>query len=606
MKLKAFWQVKFFLLFVLCLVFSAGFFLQSSLPDYDLLITKATVVDGTLQPPYQADVAVKGDLIVEVAKKIKGTAKRTINARGLYLTPGFIDLHTHVDRGMYFPENRACLNYLKQGVTTVVVGQCGSSAWPIFEKAEDQIKRWREEGIGPNAALLIGHGTVRRLVMGDENRAPTPVELGRMKELVREAMEQGAYGMSTGLIYLPGRYAKTDEVIELAKVVASYGGIYHTHIRNERDQLLEAVKEAIEIAEKAGVQTHISHFKVMGRKNWGLVRQACELIEKARARDLEITADQYPFRFSSGYPYRSLIPISTWRGEGQERLTNRDIDNIFGHLSDKELIDLYQKTTPYIPFHEHHWQFLRSLSRERLVQYIGRSILSTEYFQGPENPRERMFFYKRLQDPQEAAKIYQEVENYIEELVGAENFIVGVCVEKKYEGRSIREIATMKKQSVGKTAVELEMMGAKCIPLQMSEKDIEYIMEKEWVGTGSDGVAPFYGIGLTHIRSYSTFLHKIKKYVLERKTISLPQAIRSQTALAAEIMGWPDRGRIKKGAKADLVLLDLKHIKIKTSISNPHQYSRGVRYLVINGEMVIDHENYTGKLPGQVLVLNKK
>jgi len=131
-------------------------------------------------------------------------------------------------------------------------------------------------------------------------------------------------------------------------------------------------------------------------------------------------------------------------------------------------------------------------------------------------------------------------------------------------------------------------------------------MEKEWVGTGSDGVAPFYGIGLTHIRSYSTFLHKIKKYVLERKTISLPQAIRSQTALAAEIMGWPDRGRIKKGAKADLVLLDLKHIKIKTSISNPHQYSRGVRYLVINGEMVIDNENYTGKLPGQVLVLNKK
>jgi len=217
-----------------------------------------------------------------------------------------------------------------------------------------------------------------------------------------------------------------------------------------------------------------------------------------------------------------------------------------------------------------------------------------------------MFFYKRLQDPQEAAKIYQEVENYIEELVGAENFIVGVCVEKKYEGRSIREIATMKKQSVGKTAVELEMMGAKCIPLQMSEKDIEYIMEKEWVGTGSDGVAPFYGIGLTHIRSYSTFLHKIKKYVLERKTVSLPQAIRSQTALAAEIMGWPDRGRIKKGAKADLVLLDLKHIKIKTSISNPHQYSRGVRYLVINGEMVIDNENYTGKLPGQVLVLNKK
>lgn len=286
-------------------------------------------------------------------------------------------------------------------------------------------------------------------------------------------------------------------------------------------------------------------------------------------------------------------------------MTNQDIDNIFGHLSDQELIDLYRKTTPYIPFNEHHWQFLKSLPRERLVQYIGRSILSPSYFQGPENPRERMLFYQRLQDPEEAARIYQEVENYIEELVGAENFVVGVCVEKKYEGKSIKEIAAMRKESVGQTAVALEMMGAKCIPLQMCEDDIEYIMKKEWVGTGSDGLAPFYGIGLTHIRSYSTFLHKIKKYVFERKTISLPQAIRSQTALAAKIMGWPDRGRIKEGCKADLVLLDLKNIRIKTSISNPHQYSEGVRYLVINGEVVIDGGRYTGKLPGRVLLLKK-
>ena len=605
MKDKKLWWGGLLIFISLGLLFVLGWSNQATSIDYDLLIKNARVVDGTLRTPYRADVAVKGEVIVKVARRIKGKAKRVIDARGLYLTPGFIDLHTHVDRGMYFPENRACLNYLKQGVTTVVVGQCGGSAWPIFEKAEDQIKRWSQEGIGPNAALLIGHGTVRRLVMGDENRDPTPEELEKMKALVREAMEQGACGMSTGLIYLPGRFAKTEEIIELAKVVASYGGIYHTHIRNERDKLLEAVKEAIEIAEKAGIRTNISHFKVMGRKNWGLVRQACQLIEEARARGLKISADQYPFRFSSGYPYRSLIPTKTWRGERVERLTNRDIDNLFGHLSDQELIDLYRKTTPYVPFNEHHWQFLKSLSRERLVRYIGRSILSTSYFQGPENPRERMFFYQRLQNPEEAARIYQEVENYIEDLVGAENFVVGVCVEKQYEGKSIKEIAALRKESVGKTAVALEMMGAKCIPLQMCEEDIEYIMKKDWVATSSDGLAPFYGIGLTHIRSYSTFLHKIKKYVLTRKTISLAHAIRSQTALSADIMGWPDRGRIKEGCKADLVLLDLKNIRIKTSISNPHQYSEGVRYLVINGQMVIDNGRYTGKLPGQVLLLKK-
>ncbi|GAH81747.1 unnamed protein product, partial [marine sediment metagenome] len=223
-------------------------------------------------------------------------------------------LHTHVDRGMYFAENRACLNYLKQGVTTVIVGQCGSSAWPIFEKAEDLMKIWSGEGIGPNAALLIGHGTVRQIVMGMEEREPTAEELEKMKALVKEAMEQGAYGLSTGLIYQPGSFGKTDEVIELVKVIAAYGGIYHTHVRDERDKLLEAVKEAIEISDKSGAPVHISHFKVMEKRNWGLVKDACAIIEEARAKGIKVTADQYPYQFSSGYPYMSPIPRSAWLG----------------------------------------------------------------------------------------------------------------------------------------------------------------------------------------------------------------------------------------------------------------------------------------------------
>ncbi|MBM3790413.1 MAG: amidohydrolase family protein, partial [Acidobacteria bacterium] len=202
-------------------------------PEFDLIIRNGRVFDGSLRPAFAADVAVKDGAIVQIGPSIRGSAAGTIDARGLHVSPGFIDLHTHVDRGMYFAENRACLNYLYQGVTSIVVGQCGSSAWNIFEQAEDQMNRWSTEGIGPNAALLVGHGTVRSIVLGQENRAPTGEELARMKALVRQAMEQGASGLSTGLIYTPGSYARTDEVVELAGVIAPFGGIYHSHIRNE-------------------------------------------------------------------------------------------------------------------------------------------------------------------------------------------------------------------------------------------------------------------------------------------------------------------------------------------------------------------------------------
>lgn len=599
------------------LLFLALFFLtglnssaqKSKLFKYDLVIKNGNVFDGSLKPAFKADVAVKDGMIVKIGKSIKGSAAKEINAKGLYVTPGFIDLHTHVDRGMYFTENRACLNYLNQGVTTVIVGQCGSSAWPIFEKAEDLIKLWSEQGIGPNAALLVGHGTVRQIVLGMEDREPTPEELEKMKALVKEAMEQGAYGLSTGLIYSPGSYAKTDEVIELAKVIAPYGGIYHTHTRDERDKLLEAVKEAVEISEKSGAPVHISHFKVMEKKNWGLVKKACSIIEEARANGIKVTADQYPYRFSSGYPYMNLIPRSAWLGieeterEDTERLTSEDIEAIFNHLRDSQLIELYKKVSPYIPLSEHHLQFLDEIPRKSLVRFVARSLISLGNFRGPGNVRERMLFLKRMGDPKEAQRIREQIRTYIDEIVGPENFVVGICVEKNLEGRSLKQIAAMKGKSIKDTAIELELMGAKCIPLRMCEEDIEYIMNKDYVGTGSDGTAPFYGIGLTHIRSYSTFLHKIKKYALKRKTVSLPHVIRSQTSLPAQIMNWDDRGLIKNGYKADIAVLDLKNIKIKTSISNPHAFSEGVKYLLINGELVLDGGKWTGKLPGKVIKL---
>ncbi len=593
-----------YLILVLSLIPFLSIPLYSEQEQYEIIIKGCLIFDGSLNQPFMGDIAIKDGRIAKIAGSIKGNATKVIKANGLAVTPGFIDLHTHVDEGMNFPENRACLNYIKQGVTTAVVGQCGSSAWPIFEKPENQMKMWEEEGIGINLALLIGHGTIREIVMGRENREPTPEELEKMKSLVREGMEAGAFGMSTGLIYAPSSFAKTDEIIELMKIVASYGGIYHSHIRNEREKLLEAIQEAIEISEKTGAPSHISHFKVIGKDNWGKAPKACEFIEKARGKGLKISADQYPFRFSNNYPYTPLIPRNVWAGD-EKFLTMEDLERILDYLRDIELIELYSKTTPFYPLSPLHIDFLSKLPRKRLVSFVARNVFELGIWRGSENTRERVLFWKRLQNPEEGKKIREEVRKYIERY-GPENFIIAICVDKRFEGKNLFEISKMKRKSFEDAAIELELMGAKAIPLIMSESDIEFIMKKDYVATGSDGIAPFYGISLPHIRSYSTFIYKIKEYSLNRKVISLPQAIRSMTSLPAEIMGFKDRGRIKEGQFADIAILDLKRLDAPSTITNPHQFAKGVVYLLVNGEIAIENEEWTEKLAGKVLKLRKE
>lgn len=577
---------------------------NKNIDEYDILIKNAKVFDGSLKPAFPAEVAIKNGTIAKVEKSINADATRVIDGRGLYICPGFIDLHSHVDLEMHLPEKRACLNYLKQGVTAVIVGQCGKSAWPIFEKAEDRMRRWAEEGIGPNAALLVGHDTVRRIVMGWEDREPTSEELAQMKSLVEEAMEQGACGLSTLLEWAPGSYAKTDEIVELVKVIEPYGGIYHTHVRSTRNELLTAVEEAVEIAKQTGAAVHISHFYAGGRKNWGSVKQACALIEQARKNNLRITADQYPYRFCGLSPYTSLIPGSAWVGkEDIERLPFSDIEKIFGYLRDSELIELYKKTTPYVPVTERHEQFLNELPRREMVVRVIGNVIDFSHLYGPDSARGRMSFLKRMEDPNEAEEIRKAITNHINNKSGPENFIIGVCVEKNLEGKSLKEAAAIKGKSIPDVAIELELMGASCMPQELCEADIEYIMKKDYVGTGSDGTVPTYGKGLPHIRCYSTFLHKIKKYALERETVSVSNVIRSQTSLPAQIMNWADKGWIKEGYKADIVILDLDNIVNGASISQPHQYSEGVEYLFINGQVVLDQGKWNGKLPGKVLKL---
>jgi len=597
------------LLFFLTLFMGGTRLYPADAEDYDVLIKGGLVIDGGGGEAIRADVAVRGDRIVRVAPSIRGRAARVIDARGLHVVPGFIDLHSHITRerlndGIIFREGRACLNYLLQGVTTIVTGQCGSSAWPMFEKPETMMALWAEEGIGPNVALLVGHASLREIVMGREDRAPSEGELARMKTLVREAMEQGAFGLSTGLVYVPGKFSETREIVELVKEIAPYGGIYHTHIRDEGDELLESVKEAIFIGETAGAATHISHLKASGKANWGKADAACALIEEARKRGLQVTADQYPYRFSSITPYRSLIPRSVWRGN-DDAVTMDDFLKIFDRLDDDALKALYVKATPFVPLSPGHLDFLNGLSRTRLVALVAQTLIDPGHLDGPANARRRSLFLRRLEDPAEGRKIRADVRRHLDELSGAENIVIGACVDKALEGKSLAEAAALKNLSVEDTAIQLELMGARCVPYQMCDADIETIMAKDYVGTGSDGTTPFFGIGLTHLRSYATFLHKIKVYALEKGVVSLPHVIRSQTALPARIMHFDDRGWIREGYQADIAVIDMTNIRTPATLSNPHQYSRGVIHLLVNGETVVEDGKWTGRLPGRVLKLKK-
>ncbi|HXG26148.1 MAG TPA: amidohydrolase family protein, partial [Candidatus Binatia bacterium] len=277
-------------------------------PVYDLLIRRGRILDGTGAPERVADVAIRGDRIVEIGDLTAASAARVIDAAGLYVTPGFIDLHSHADRSLALPGLNVALNDLTQGITTVVVGQDGRSAWPVGGRIEQTIALWRRRGLGLNAILLVGHGSVRREILGDENRDPTPEELSRMRALVRAAMEGGAYGISTGLAYLPGRFAKTDEVIALTAEVKPYGGFYISHLRNQGDRLLESVEETIRIGRETGVTVVATHFKSSGRRNFGKARAAMARIDGARREGVAIYTDVYPWSTSSDGIDVDLLP----------------------------------------------------------------------------------------------------------------------------------------------------------------------------------------------------------------------------------------------------------------------------------------------------------
>lgn len=478
----------------------------------DVLLAGGTIYDGTGSEGALGDVALRGDKIVAVGRFEVGEVGRTIDCKGLVIAPGFIDLHTHTDRPILKEKTRNNLNYLTQGCTTVVTGNCGGGPLDVG-KLLDKVD---EKGAGTNILHLVPHGAVRARVMKSENRAPTPDELDEMKQLVDQGMRDGAWGMSAGLIYVPSIFAQTDEIVELAKVVASHGGLYVSHIRDEGDKLLEAVAEAIEIGRQAKVPVHISHFKTCGVPNWGKVREAVRMIDQARRDGVTVTADQYPY-----------VATST------------------------SLVDTLMRTTDV--------------------------------------PGGRKDLFKRMDaDP----ALEQAVRRVIDGGLKKTRKVVIVSCKKHpgWAGMSVKQIADEEGVDVIDQVLRIQRDGgASVVNFSLCEEDVRYVMTVPWVATGSDGSAIFPNPkAFPHPRSFGTFPRKIGHYARDEKVLSMARAIRSATGLPADVLGVDDRGYLRAGAYADVVVFDPETLIDRATFEDSQQYATGVKHLFVAGQLALE------------------
>ena len=516
-------QTKWLVVLVLA-IFMAG-----CSASYDLVIKGGTIYDGTGQTFYVADIGI-AEGIIKTIGEIKTAAQSTIDAGGLIVAPGFIDIHTHCENGLLTEKGKNAKNYLMQGVTTVVTGNCGGGTYRV----EEFFSKLDSQGIGLNVIHLVGHGTLRSTVMGQEAREPTEIELDGMKKILAQGLEEGAAGLSTGLFYTPGSFARTDEIIELARVVKKFNGFYATHIRDESNYtigLREAVKEAITVGEKAGIPVEISHIKALGQPVWGMSEDVCSIIEEARDKGIRVYADQYPYAASSTGLSAAVIP--RWVQAG-------------GQMND------------------------------------------------------------RLENPELLPKIKQEIAENIDRRGGPESLvIVSYPKNRDFDGKNLAEISSIMGMSIVDTAIHMIKNGSpSIISFNMQEADLEYFMKKPYVSTGSDGHVQIPDDSFPHPRCYGTFPRKIRRYVLDNEWISMAHAIRAATSLPAEVIGLEDRGILKQGFVADIVVFDPEKITDKATYEAPHRYSEGVRYLLICGTLVIEGGSYNGQLAGKPLRRN--
>lgn len=538
---------------------------QAAPQTFDLLIQNGRVYDGTGNPWFPADIGVRDGRIVAMGRLAGAKAARVIDATGKYISPGFIDIHSHADdgarvQGGFRDQNsqiRAAPNLVTQGITTVVVNQDGRSPWPI----STQRALIEKNQIGPNTMLLVGHGAVRSQVMGRDTRRPaTDEEIVKMRALVRQALQEGAVGMSAGLEYEPGRWSTTAEVVELAKELPAFDGVYISHERSEGSDplwyvpsqdgpgpptLLDAVRETIEVGEKSGAKVVASHIKAKGANYWGSSAAAIGLIERARARGVDVWADQYPYPTSGTDGSTVLIPNWATSASGAAQASG---------------------------------------GRAEALR-------------------------KTLMDPALSKTVRSDIAHEIARRGGANNVVVYEYTDKSLYGKTLAEISALWQVDPVEAAIQIQLEGlpnraggARMRGFSMDEGDMEAYAKQPWVATSTDGgIALLDGPSSTHARFYGSFPRKIRHYALTRGVITVESAIRSSTSLPALIMGLRDRGIIREGMVADLVVFDLATIRDKATFFEPHQYSEGIDYVFVNGVAVVDQSKPTWALPGKVI-----
>ena len=545
--------------FVILLMCSLGF--SQAEPSFDVVITNGHIIDGTGSPWYSGDIGISNSRITAIGNLSEAARKRTIDAHGMVVAPGFIDMLGQSEITILVDPRLPSKIY--QGITTEITGEGGSAAplndtiiqndrpsyahyhiTPDWRMLRQYFARLEKQGMGINLASYVGATQVRRMVLGDDDKQPTPQQLGQMKQLVREAMRDGAVGVSTSLEYAPAPYAKTDEIIALASEASKFGGIYATHMRNESDAVLTAIDEALRIGGEAHIPVEIWHIKVAGKQNWGRMPEVVAKINAARAAGMDITADTYAYTawFNS---FSAFIP--PWAHDG----------------GDTKLIE-------------------------------------------------------RLKDPATRARIRKDMmtpskdwDNEWEEIPGPEAILIGVVQNPKLlplQGKTLAEVAKLWNKDPIDALCDLlieDNAFTNVAVFGMSEPDVALVLQQPWVSIDNDssGTSPegILGQEHPHPRAYGTFPRILRKYVREEKKLTLEDAIRKMSALPAQRMRLTDRGVLKTGMWADVVIFDPATVRDLATFENPNQLSQGMQYVLVNGITVIDEGKMTGASPGKVL-----
>ena len=520
----------------------------ASNPSFDLVIRGGTLVDGTGTPGVRHDLGIKGARIAAIGNLSEVTARRVINATNRIVCPGFIDMHTHSDSTLL--QDGLAKSAVRQGATTHVVGNCGSSPTPVGAPVEthghrittygDYLRALKQSGTTINICGLVGHNSIRRAVMGDQNRKPTPTEMRRMQDHVDEAMRSGAVGMSTGLVSPPGTYSETPEIVALARVVARHRGLYASHIRGEASTLVTAVREAIQVGDEAGLPVQISHHKAAGRGNWGTTLKTLPLIEAANKRKHPVRVDVYPYHAGSA-GMAQLVP--PWAHEGG-----------------------------------------RGAMLARLKDPVQRRRIARDMVQGTDNwPN---FFKLEWDDIQIAT--------------------VGTPTNRKWIGKRIADVARSRKCAGVEACIDLLIEGngrPRMINFIMDEREVQRVLKHPLSMIGSDGraVSADTAQGMPHPRYYGCFPRVLGRYCRQLKLFPLETAIHKMTAMPATQLGLSDRGTIQVGHAADVVVFDFKTVIDKATFQAPHQYPEGIETVVVNGQAVILEGEHTELRPGRVL-----